>query len=453
MKTTLKEAFYRIDDDLINLKNDNFSEKIDIDISKIKADVFSQLDTESKKKISGKKTTKKLTIMLIAAVLFVVMAAGTIYAFDSIQQAFKEFFGGNMNSAGFYNGRDVTFTSPDPNLNVQVLGVTGDEQRVYAVLEVTHKDGTAITEEGYNEPYWWTDDFSNMTENETVWDYYGCTASYTDKNDNTVNYASIVDYSLSEDRKSLKLLFMILSKENDLQDTTLSVVSESFGARKICEVLDEKVNKDDEYDIDKIEKRQNELGIDNNNQCSQIYNGDKYQFCYIDHKKFELPFEISFKLNISNENNITKPLTSSEAPNFITSNAKEVEMEITSFGINFYGKCDLEVYENCHWTPFEKSTNDLCYEHIDVHNSKLIMNNGTEYYLYHYPGGNEGVVEDGKNSYYEENIVLTLLTPTSAPRELELSDTPAQPSEPKIHLIDTREIKTIIINGDVVYGK
>lgn len=431
MKSTFKEAFNRLDDDFTNLDYD-LDEKMDIDIAKIKADVFARLRSDNKIKNYGKKATKKLTILLIAAVILVSMAIGTIYASNGVQGVFKEFFNGNLNSAGLYSGEDIAFTSTDPNLGVELLGVSGDNRKLYTVLEVTKKDGTAITDEGYQYPYLLTND------GKSLWEHYECYASYTDKDGNYFGpTADLIDYSLSDDRKSLKIMFLVSAQDKSLKGSTLTITSKSFGARKMIESFARKYSFNEEYDLNEIEKRQKELGI-GNAECSQVYNGEYYEYGYTDSKTYQLPFKLSFTINnIGDDDKIEKKLTVEKAPNFVKPIADKVTMEISSFGININCKCKLEDYELARHTDDE-----ISYKPIDYEHSKIIMNDGTEYFLNLYSDCcTKGVIREKKNYYYEENIIL------GASRILGDSE------ESEINLIDIHQINTIIINDNVVYKK
>lgn len=431
MKTTFKKVFDDFEDDIMNIDESSICEDIDINIDDIKKNVFARLETENLKKPSGKRITRRFTVALVAAVLLVSMAIVTIYASSNASLVFREFFNGSLNSAGLYDGKDITVTSSDPALNVELLGVTGDERRVYAVLEVTKKDGSTITDEGYEYPFLWEN------EHKSLWEHYECYASYTDKEGNYFGPTSdLITYSLSDDRKNLKMMFSVSAQNKDLQDATLTITSKSFGARKVVNSLATKDNLTDEYDNNTIKKLQQELGIEDE-ECTQIYNGECYEYVYADSKKYELPFKISFKINIGDNNNIEKLLTVKNAPNFVDNVADKVTMEITSFGINICCKRDLEVYEQT-----SKGDEEICYKPLDDENCKIIMNDGTEYYLYIYTDGcTKGVVQEGNDYYYEENIILNFSPASGTPLEAE------------INLIDTREIKTIILNGDIVYGE
>lgn len=454
MKTTFKKVFDEFDDELMNTDEFNAGESIDIDVEKIKGEVLMRINDKNGKK----KFSKKIIAILIAAAIVI---AGTVGAFatGSVQSVFKELFNNNsgMNSAGLYDGGNVELISCDDSLNVELLGVTGDGEKLYSAIEITKKDGSAVIDEDYEEPFCWINERPDpMPEDKTFYDYLACKAVYMDKNGNSssdndgdVQAINTIKYSLSEDNKSLKLfVFSIVS--GDLKDGRLTVTSEGVGAYNIHEVIYEvdyarKTFSDfddkETFDEELIDKRLQELGI-TEDDCRSIESGQKIKYSWCDTKKFELPFEISFDLNYESDGNISKELTVEDAPNVIEPITDKVKMEITPFSVYLYGQCDKKVVEESGWSEDEEENNNLCFKDVGwEENNKIILNDGTVYYLYPYVGGKSGVGEDGNADYYEEKIPLNLSTVVGAS------------ILPEINVIDTREIKTVMINGDIVYSK
>ncbi|MGN0442846.1 MAG: hypothetical protein ACI4FO_09100 [Acutalibacteraceae bacterium] len=455
MKTTFKKVFDEFDDELMYTDEFNAGESIDIDVEKIKGEVLMRINDKNGKK----KFSKKIIAILIAAAIVI---AGTVGAFatGSVQSAFKELFNNNsgMNSAGLYDGGNVELISCDDSLNVELLGVTGDGEKLYSAIEITKKDGSAVIDEDYEDPFCWINERPDpMPEDKTFYDYLACKAVYMDKNgnlssgnDGNVQALNTIEYSLSEDNKSLKLFVFSLISEGDLKDGRLTVTSEGFGAYNIHEVIYEvdyagKAFSDfddkEPFDEELIDKRMQELGI-TEDDCISIVSGQKIKYSWCDTKKFELPFEISFDLNYESDGNISKELTVEDAPNVIEPITDKAKMEITPFSVYLYGQCDKKAVEESGWSEEEEENNNLCFKDVGwEENSKIILNDGTVYYLYPYEGGKSGVGEDGNADYYEEKLPLNLSTVVGAP------------ILPEINVIDTREIKTVMINGDIVYSK
>lgn len=396
MKTTFKKAFDEFDDELMNIDEFNACENIDIDVEKIKGRVLMRINDKNDKKKSG----KKIIPILVAAAIVIAGTVGT-FATGSVQSMFKELFNNNsVNSAGLYDGGNVELISCDDSLNVELLGITGDGEKLYSAIEVTKKDGSPIIDEDYDYPYFCVYEHPDqIPEGKTIDDYYACRAVYVDKSGNSsrekegnLRTINSVKYSISEDNKSLKIFVFSRISEGDLQNGRVTVTSEGFGA-----------------------------------------NSNHY---------FELPFEISFDLNYDIDGNISKELTVENAPNLIEPAADKVKMEITPFAVYLYGQCDKETVEKSGWSEQEEIHHNHCFKDIGwTENSKIILNDGTVYYLYPDEGYNYGVGEDGNADYYEEKVPLNLSTVVGPP------------IEPQINVIDTREIKTVMINGDTVYSK
>lgn len=453
MKTTFKKVFDEFDDELMNIDEFNACESIDIDVEKIKADVLMRINDKNDKK----KFSKKLITLLVAAVILITGTVGA-FATGSVQSIFKELFNNSgINSAGLYDGGNVELISCDESLNVELLGVMGDSKRLYSAIEITKKDGSAVIDEDYEEPFCWLKDTpSPMPEDKTIYDYLSCKAEYVDKNGNSSHnkVLNTIKYSLSEDNKSIKLFVVSRIFESDLEGGRATVTSESIGAYNIHEVIYEvdyagKTYSDYEdtepFDEELIDRRLQELGI-TEDDCRTIESGQKMKYCWCDTKKFELPFEISFDLNYKSDGIISKELTIEDAPNVIKPIADKVKMEITPFAVYLYGQCDKESAKESGWSGKEVTYNNVydnfCFNDVDgAETSKIVFNDGTVYYLHPDAGGKSGVGKDGNADYYEEEIPLAFSTVAGS---LVL---------PEFNAIDTREVKTVIINGDTVYSK
>lgn len=454
MKTTFKNLFNEWNDDLLDIPESTVCEHTGVSSHTIKNNVLSQLGLHKKKKPSGK--AFKLTV--IAATLATALIVGTtaINANGGIQLVFEEFFGGNMNSAGLYDGGNVTITSSDPNLNIEFLGVTGDERNIYAVIEIFKKDNTAFTDEGYINPIMSEDsrgqqEFINSiqknppeTPDELISKmntFYGIQAICRDRNGNNFGFGDngnasmcIPKYYLSDDRKTLKILVHLDTqsasgtKHLDARDGTMTIISTSFSAFKNVQTI-AAYDKDDqnmwsEETFKNFQKKCKELNIGDTG-WRILYTPDKMIRCVVDEKQYPLPFEITFKMNYRNNGNVKKSLHYSDAPHFIEKNTKTVNMTVSAFEIYIYGQSD-DVYKTRLFQP------------IDMKKSKVIFNDGTELYLEGTQGSGGGGPASGE---MHDSVILSYRTVPDLTYYLE--DT----------LIDTREIKQIIINGDTVYSK
>ena len=435
MKTTFKKVFDEFDDEMMNIDTNSVCENIDIDVDRIKGEVFMRLGNEEKKK----RTSKKVIVMLVAAAIIVFGAIGA-YASGSLQYAFQGWFNGNLNTSGLYDGGKVDLKNDDDSLDIRLLGVTSDDEKIFASIEVTKKDGSSVIDNDYSDPfaYYATPDL--LPENASMDDYRTCRASFTDANGNAVNALSSVNYSLSEDNKALRLYISVLGFKGELQNGRVKVTSEGFGAHKKIEFLAKYVRGEEDYDWTEVEKRQKELNI-TDDDCFTLINGEFFEYYYGDVSYFDLPFEMSFDLNYATENNIEKTLSAKDAPNLVEPIAGDTKMEITPFGIYLFGQCDVNAAET-ELDAEEHTMRYHCFKNVGWDDtSKVVLNDGTVFYLYVNEGGYIKTVESGDKSYYDEKMPVNYSTVIGAP------------IDPEYNVIDTKEIKTIMINGDVVYGK
>ena len=139
-------------------------------------------------------------------------------------------------------------------------------------------------------------------------------------------------------------------------------------------------------------------------------------------------------------NTIYQTLSLSDAPDFIKNTAQNVKMEISPFNIRI--SCDgnrLFDYspelDDMLWY-----LSDLCFERIDPENSKIILDDGNEYYFEVIPWSNEELKEDGKFSVHVDLKLNYSLIPN-----------PTYIVENVV--VDTSKISQIIINGNTVYKK
>lgn len=303
MKTTFKKVFDEFDDELMNIDEFNARESIDIDVEKIKTEVLKRIDDKNGKK----KFSKKLITLLVAAVILI---AGTVGAFatGSVQSIFKELFNNSgMNSAGLYDGGNVELISCDDSLNVELLGVTGDGEKLYSAIEITKKDGSAVIDEDYEEPFCWVNELPyQIPEDKIVDDYFSCRAVYIDKNGNSSRdkdsgllVSNSIKYSLSDDNKTLKVFVYSIISEGDFKDGKVTVTSEGVGAYNIHEVIYEvdytsKSSADfddtEPFDEEMIDRRLQELGI-TEDDCRSIESGQKIKYCWCDTKEFCFPLK------------------------------------------------------------------------------------------------------------------------------------------------------------------
>lgn len=423
MKTTFSKVFEEFDDNLMTTEMPCVSDSVDVDVSKIKADVFARIENKDGKK----KSKKRIITLLVAAVILVTCTVGAV-ATGSVEKAFGRFFksADDMNYLGLYDGGTVVTNCPDKNLDVKLLGVTGDGQNIYAAIEITKKDGSAVIDEEYT---WKHESDNDKVSGEVL----------PKDSDAETKVSGGGKFKLSQDNKVVNLYMTYFVVEGDMSDGRVVVRSEGLNAYKVDKVyasIDHPKSMTEEgaeafltegdriYEEQGLDKVDDLLIIDYDGKRSYVSGESAY---------FELPFEISFELNYNDRNFIKKDISHDTARNVVTDYARNTEMEITPFGVCLSGECGIPKGENQYTVS--------CFKGISrtEDTSKLIMNDGTVYYLYYF--------EFPLHKYDEDTGVF------SQKERLKLYRNVGGSYYPETIVIDTREVNTVIINGDVVYSK
>ncbi len=88
----------------------------------------------------------KITFTLIAAALTLTLLVSTAFATGSFSSAYGYLFSGECEGE-FYKGGDSAFTCDDPDINFEILGVTGGSKYdAIAAYRITKADGTPFIE-------------------------------------------------------------------------------------------------------------------------------------------------------------------------------------------------------------------------------------------------------------------------------------------------------------------
>lgn len=441
MKTTFKTVFNELVDELMELDiRDNTS---DIDIDKIKSEVFMQINGEK----SVKKTIgKKIIVMLTAAVILVV---GTIGAFatGSVQAVFGRIFQNSdgMNELGLFDGGNVEVTSEDSSLDIKLLGITGDGEKLFSAIEITKKDGSPVIDRDYSypsnrEPF----DGSSWEDKLTV-----------NGEDETENALQSPQYYLSDGNRTLTIYLFTTTASGwggSLQGGRLTFISKQFHVNKVTNelasvklpslmdpIFDEMKNSDELcaddvlFDQEELAKKRSELGLSEEDFTTIDYKGTRI-YCQAEQKTFELPFTISYSLNYRTDKFIEKELSAESVPEIVVKNTRNAKMTVSPFSIYLSGECDADNPDS----PIEYGQ-DKCFllpEWDDT--SKVTLTDGTVYYLF----ANEG----GEHSTDENGVYHTTV-------HLKYSTVIGPPLEPENIFVNIKDIESVIINGDTVYQK
>ena len=416
----LHELFNGIDD-TFGLENEFRSDYVDTD------KIISM--TNEKLGIRQKKLFPKIRFIVLFAAAFIALSA--VIAVSAViknntADTFDDIFTGEPNAVGLYESRHVSFSSPDENLQVDVMGITADNQNVYAMLKVTHKDNSPFAEDGYIyglyavQGDFYDDNYRSAikcrTKDGEPLGNIGIAGGYTNK------------YFLSDDRTEMKIYLSVDVRGLNAQGGEITYKNVNYTAQKI-------------YDIkESFDEVTNQTWIDNmdlleNENYHIIRTGDSYVLCKTVQKTFDLPFEITFSLDYSVENNIWLNPSRINATNILTPVATDFSAVISNFSLDIKSSCSPSTAVKA--TP-DENFHLINFRDIDSKNSVITLDDGTSYYLVISSAG--GGINENTNRF-EEHIKFQYKTVPD----------PALADE--IIVIDTRKIKQITINGDVIYTK
>ena len=437
MKTTFKTVFTELDDEVMDIRENN---SVDIDVDKIKNDVFMQINDENKSK---KKFRKKFIVIIAAAVIIL---GGTVGAFatGSIQTIFGRIFNhsGEMNELGLFDGGNVEVTSADSSLDVKLLGITGDGEKLCSAIEITKKDGSPVIDKDYTYPAYEPFDGSSWENTLTV----NC-------KDETQNSMQFPQYVLSDGNKTLTVyLFTTTASglDGSLQDGRITFVSKQFHANKVTNQLasvklpgqmdpifdkiknNEELSADDVlFDQEELAKKRSELGLSEEDFTTIDYKGNRI-YCQAEQKAFELPFTISYDLNYRTDKFIEKDLSAQTAPEIVVKNTRNARMTVSPLSIYLSGECDADNPESPEKDGLEKCF--LLPKWDDT--SKVTLKDGTVYYLYANEGGEH---REDENGVYHTTV------------HLEYSRVIGPPLQPENIFVNIKDIKSVTINGKTIY--
>lgn len=436
MKTTFKNAFTELDDEMMNIE---LTPNTDIDVDKIKGEVLMRIHNNSADTApTKKKFGKKLFILLAAAVI---LAAGTVgvVAKGSIQSIFGQFFntGSDLNSLGLFEGENVEISCEDKSLDIKLLGITGDCQRFYSCIEVTKKDGSEVIDKRFNYSPNWIENRSNATY------------KLNSDEDNTGVFSGW-KYRISDDCKTLTIeIFSMGGKglNGELQGGRMTFKSEAFSSYRIGKIITEGPdisNNQDDYDLsrsvdgtlqglyyteEQLDQMCRDAGVSPKKCMWQTLDG-KYVYCESELKSFDMKFTISYDVNYDTGKLPEVEINSETAPNVVREFAENTKAVISPLGIYLKGECES--------TPKNEDLGCFQIPSFTDGKSKVILNDGTVYYIVPYEGGERRTDEDG---IYHHTENLNYQTFSGMPLAAEKN------------VINLDNIKTVIINGDTIYSK
>ena len=442
MKTTFKEVFRELDDEMTNIGiNSNYTP--DIDVEKIKGEVFMRINENS----SGKKPLGKTFFMILAAA--VILVAGTIgaVASGSIRAVFGNYFKSEaeMNDLGLFDGENVEITSRDDTLNVELLGTISDGEMAYSAIAVTKKDGSPVIDESYL----MNSDISIWTANSFEF-YYD-----NGKQATTEGAVSRTRAALSDDHKTLYFYSdygRAARSDLTINDFRVTYHNNIVGCYRIDKVIyeeeipeiqlgegaeeyDEEENAREEAAVENIiDSRLKEYGI-SRDECVWARIDGKWIYAQGEEIAQEIPFDVSFDF-VNTVNDVIECDISAESdPEIVKEYARDAKVTISPLGVYLSGECDETKIK------YLKDWEDRCFISPDLYGGSYVeLDDGTVYYIIINIGGKQMTDENG---VYHEIIHLDY-SPTKG-MQLDRGSNRIT--------VDSDKIQTVVINGDTVYSK
>lgn len=221
MKKTF--VFDKGENDILNIDESTVIKETGIDAAKVKESIMKQIKNEKKtKKISAKKI---FSIVAIAAAI-TAAATVTVQATTGVfNPAFGEFFAGQP-ANGVFPGSDLSVKSN--TLDIEFVGVTGDETEMYSVYNITKKDGGNFVDT--TDSYCFLGTNAEMNVSESAYKKFKLMM------DGTRGYGSGVAYDFI-DEKTIRATAVYSDTAGCIKGETLTVTDNETTYYRIDEVL------------------------------------------------------------------------------------------------------------------------------------------------------------------------------------------------------------------------
>ena len=405
------------------------------DFEKIKANVRSRtIDIENPKK-DGKRI--RLFAALAAAVVVCTVSVTVLAVTGVFSNIFDSHFQGDSSVLDVYDGGNVRFESDDPGLEGKLSGVTGDENAFFAAIELTKKDGSAFTDEGYTSLM---SGYCSGTDDNNA----NCCINAVSVSGMNISFEGMaggydVQYTLSDDRRTMTMIFGINADSSDIQNGRLTLRNNYFTAYRVVRKLAEfEVNDQNAASEEESIRRANHLDV---SDTYLSFNGKAWELLQIECRNYDLPFVMEMDMNYETKDSLRISLKSSNALQREPDDTAEAIMTISDLGIYVRTKYPIdkdlsgdELVAKFHmWSGNMRSP--------EPDKSKIIMSDGKVYYFCPISSSaGTAKIGDDRNYYYtEENY--------------RFSEIPEPQTLNKLILIDKTKISKIIFNGEVIYQK
>lgn len=140
-----KFVFDKVENDIVSIDESTVIRETGVDAAKVKESVMKEIRNEKKTRKSSFK--KVFSIFAIAAALTAAATVSTMAATGAFNPAFGELFAGQP-ANGIFPGSDISVNSD--SLNIEFVGVTGDETEMLSIYNITKKDGSSFVDTADN---------------------------------------------------------------------------------------------------------------------------------------------------------------------------------------------------------------------------------------------------------------------------------------------------------------
>lgn len=405
------------------------------DFEKIKANVRSRTIDIEKPKKDGKRI--RLFAALAAAIVVCTVSVTVLAVTGVFSNIFDSHFQGDSSVLDVYDGGNVRFESDDPGLEGKLSGVTGDENAFFAAIELTKKDGSAFTDEGYTSLM---SGYCSGTDDNNA----NCCINAVSVSGMNISFEGMaggydVQYTLSDDRRTMTMIFGINADSSDIQNGRLTLRNNYFTAYRVVRKLAEfEVNDQNAASEEESIRRANHLDV---SDTYLSFNGKAWELLQIERRNYDLPFVMEMDMNYETKDSLKISLKSSNALQREPDDTAEATMMISDLGIYIKTKYPIDkalsgdelVAKFRMWSGNMRSP--------EPDKSKIIMSDGTVYYFCSISSsaGTAKTGNDRKYYFTEENF--------------RFSDIPEPQTLNKLIVIDKTKIAKIVFNGEVIYQK
>lgn len=405
------------------------------DFEKIKANVRSRTIDIEKPKKDGKRI--RLFAALAAAVVVCTVSVTVLAVTGVFSNIFDSHFQGDSSVLDVYDGGNVRFESDDPGLEGKLSGVTGDENAFFAAIELTKKDGSAFTDEGYTSLM---SGYCSGTDDNNA----NCCINAVSVSGMNISFEGMaggydVQYTLSDDRRTMTMIFGINADSSDIQNGRLTLRNNYFTAYRVVRKLAEfEVNDQNAASEEESIRRANHLDV---SDTYLSFNGKAWELLQIECRNYDLPFVMEMDMNYETKDSLKISLKSSNALQREPDDTAEATMMISDLGIYIKTKypIDKALSGDVLVAKFRMWSGNMRSPEPDK--SKIIMSDGTVYYFCSISSsaGTAKTSNDRKYYFTEENF--------------RFSDIPEPQTLNKLIVIDKTKIAKIVFNGEVIYQK